>query len=35
MAQGCRAREATLGEAPEGDFNRNAVVAIEGRPHAC
>jgi hypothetical protein len=31
IAQGCRACEATLGEASEGDFNRNAVVAIDGR----
>jgi hypothetical protein len=31
IAQGRRAREATLGEAPEGDLNRNAVVAIDGR----
>ncbi len=31
MAQGRRACEATLGEAPEGDFNRNAVVAIVAR----
>ncbi len=31
MAQGRRAREATLGQAPEGDSNRNAVVAIDGR----
>jgi hypothetical protein len=30
IAQGRRAREATLGQAPEGDFNRNAVVAIGG-----